>query len=135
MGLIIFISWAFGQDFKSLEFAGTSHQSRLSQAYLYIFKADTSIMPILTFIFPILKHLPTERNRNLRKYFKWLNEESRALVQAGIDRANKAKADGFKSQGPKDLLATMVDLIDGETGQGFTAEELKNQCLTFLAAG
>lgn len=128
-------SWAFGQDFKSLEHAGTPHQSRLSQAYLYMFKADASIMPVLTFIFPFLKHLPTERNRNMRKYFKWLNEESRRLVQAGIDRAAEAKASGKKNEGPRDLLAIMVDLIDEETGQGFTVEELKDQCLTFLAAG
>ncbi|KAG1166786.1 hypothetical protein G6F70_009623 [Rhizopus microsporus] len=36
---------------------------------------------------------------------------------------------------PKDLLALMVDLIDEGTGQGFTKEGLKEQCLTFLAAG
>lgn len=129
------IGWAFGQDFKSLEHSGTSHQSKLSQAYLHLFSADISFMRIMTFIFPILNHLPTSRNRLVRRDLKWLDEESRALVQVGIDRAAKAKASGVVDDKPKDLLATMVDLIDEETGQGFTAEELKNQCLTFLAAG
>ncbi|KAI9476411.1 MAG: cytochrome P450 [Benjaminiella poitrasii] len=136
------IGWAFGQDFKSLEFSGTSQQSRLSQAYLHIFSQDTSIMRILAFVFPILRYLPTERNRLIRRDLKWLDEESRALVQAGIDRAAAAKANKKHNQEtnidlkkPKDLLATMVDLIDEETGKGFTLEEMKNQCLTFLAAG
>jgi cytochrome P450 len=129
------IGWAFGQDFKSLEFAGTENQSKLSQAYLHIFSADNSPMRILSFIFPFLRHLPTERNRKMRKCLQWLDEESRNLVQAGIDRSARIKATGIKDDKPKDLLATMVDLIDEETGQGFTVDEMKNQCLTFLAAG
>lgn len=129
------IGWAFGQDFKSLEFAGTPYQSKLSQAYLHLFSNDVSFMRVLTFVFPFLRHLPTPRNRLVRRDLQWLDEESRALVQVGIDRAAKAKASGIIDNKPKDLLATMVDLIDEETGQGFTADELKNQCLTFLAAG
>jgi cytochrome P450 len=129
------IGWAFGQDFKSLEFAGTDKQSKLSQAYLHIFSTDASPMRVLSFIFPFLRHLPTERNRKMRQSLKWLDEESRNLVQAGVDRAALVKASGIKDNKPKDLLATMVDLIDEETGQGFTVDEIKNQCLTFLAAG
>ncbi|KAI7891179.1 cytochrome P450 [Mucor mucedo] len=129
------IGWAFGQDFKALEFAGTPHQSKLSQAYLHLFSSDVSLVRLLTFLFPILRYLPTTRNRLNQRDMKWLNEESRALVQAGIERAAKAKESGVIGNQPKDLLAIMVDLIDEETGQGFTAEELKNQCLTFLAAG
>lgn len=129
------IGWAFGQDFKSLEYAGTPNQSKLSQAYLHLFSNDISLMRILTFVFPILRHLPTARNIRIRRDLKWLNEESTKLVQAGIDRAASAKASGIKDDKPKDLLATMVDLIDEETGKGFTVDELKEQCLTFLAAG
>jgi cytochrome P450 len=135
MATLDVIGWAFGQDFKSLEFAGTANQSKLSQAYLSIFSNDMSFMRILSFIFPILRHLPTERNRRTKRDLKWLDQESRALVQAGIDRAAKTKASHIKNNGPKDLLATMVDLIDEETGKGFTVDELKEQCLTFLAAG
>ncbi|KAI7905914.1 cytochrome P450 [Cokeromyces recurvatus] len=130
------IGWAFGQDFKSLEFSGTPQQSKLSQAYLHIFSQDTSIMRILSFIFPILNNFPTERNKKIRRDLKWLDEESKALVQAGIDRAASAAANpDMKQNQPKDLLATMVDLIDEETGKGFTLEEMRNQCLTFMAAG
>ncbi|CAO3617801.1 unnamed protein product [Mucor hiemalis] len=129
------IGWAFGQDFKSLEYAGTPNQSKLSQAYLSIFSNDISFMRIMTFVFPILRHLPTQRNLRVRRDLQWLDEESRKLVQAGIDRAALAKATGIKDDKPKDLLATMVDLIDEETGKGFTVDEMKEQCLTFLAAG
>jgi cytochrome P450 len=135
MATLDVIGWAFGQDFKSLEFHGTPNQSKLSQAYLSIFSNDLTFMRILTFLFPILRHLPTERNTRAKRDVKWLNEESKTLVQAGIDRAVRAKATGVKEDGPKDLLATMVDLIDEETGNGFTVDELKEQCLTFLAAG
>lgn len=129
------IGWAFGQDLKSLEFAGTPHQSKLSQAYLGIFSVDASFFRTLTFIFPILRHLPTERNRKRKRDRKWLNEESEALVRAGIARAAQAKDSEIKKNEPKDLLATIVDLVDEETGKGFTVDELKEQCLTFLAAG
>lgn len=129
------IGWAFGQDFKSLEYAGTDKQSKLSQAYLHIFSNDTSIMRVLSFIFPVLRFLPTERNRKIRRDLKWLDEESRALVQAGIDRAAMEKSTGVKRDGPKDLLDTMIALRDEETNLGLTIEEIKDQCLTFLAAG
>lgn len=129
------IGWAFGQDFKSLEHAGTPLQSKLSRAYLHIFSNEVTIMRVLTFLFPIFKHLPTERNIKMKRDLRWLEEESRDLVQAGIDRALEAKAKGIVDNKPKDLLATMIDLRDEETGKGFTLEEIRNQCLTFLAAG
>jgi cytochrome P450 len=129
------IGWAFGQDFKSLEHAGTPYQSKLSRAYLHIFSNDVTFMRVLTFLFPIFRHLPTERNLKMKRDLRWLEEESRNLVQAGIDRAAEAKAKGIIDNKPKDLLATMIDLTDEETGKGFTLEEIRNQCLTFLAAG
>ncbi|CEP18330.1 hypothetical protein [Parasitella parasitica] len=129
------IGWAFGQDFKSLEYAGTPNQSKLSRAYLHLFSNEVTFMRVLTFMFPIFRHLPTERNLKTKRDLRWLEEESRQLVQAGIDRAAEAKTKGVADNKPKDLLATMIDLTDETTGQGFTLEEIRNQCLTFLAAG
>ncbi|KAF1803839.1 cytochrome P450 [Mucor lusitanicus] len=129
------IGWAFGQDFKSLEHAGTPLQSKLSQAYLHIFSNDVTFWRVLSFLFPIFNHLPTERNFKMKRAVRWLEDESRNLVQAGIDRAQEAKAKGIVDDKPKDLLATMIDLRDEDTGKGFTLEEIRNQCLTFLAAG
>jgi cytochrome P450 len=94
-----------------------------------------SIMRVLGLLFPFFRNIPTERNLKIRRDVRWLEEESKALVQAGIERAKAEKEAGITSSKPKDLLALMVGLIDEETGKGFTAEELRNQCLTFLAAG
>jgi cytochrome P450 len=125
----------FGQDLKSLEYSGTPEQNKLSQAYLHLFSSDMSIMRVLGLLFPFFRNIPTERNLKIRRDVRWLEEESKALVQAGIERAKAEKEAGITSSKPKDLLALMVGLIDEETGKGFTAEELRNQCLTFLAAG
>jgi cytochrome P450 len=129
------IGWAFGQDFKSLEYYGSDKQSRLSRAYLHIFSNEDPKMRLLTFIFPWVRYLPTQRNLKTRQNLKWLDIETRALVQAGIDRALMEKKTGIKRDGPKDLLDIMIDLKDDDTNQKFTVDEIKNQCLTFLAAG
>lgn len=129
------IGWAFGQDFKSLEYYGTEKQSRLSRAYLHIFSNENPLMRILSFLIPWIQYIPTERNIKTRQNLKWLDIETRALVQAGIDRAIMEKRTGIKRGGPKDLLDIMIDLKDDDTNQKFTVDEIKNQCLTFLAAG
>ncbi|RCH97658.1 hypothetical protein CU097_008680 [Rhizopus azygosporus] len=125
---------AFGQDFKSVENYGTERLHKISKAYLQIFNDDSSWLQILQFVFPFIKYLPTRRLFNTVRSLRWLHEEAEALVEAGIERAKKEKASGT-SDGPKDLLALMVDLIDEGTGKGFTKEGLREQCLTFLAAG
>jgi cytochrome P450 len=135
MATLDVIGMVLGQDFKSVEFAGTNEQSKLSQAYLHLFSSELSVMRILTFIFPILEYLPSERNRQEKQELKWLHEESLALVQAGIDRAAMEKATGIKSDRPRDLLDVMIELRDEDTNEGLTVEEMRAQCLTFLAAG
>ncbi|EIE80422.1 hypothetical protein G6F46_012660 [Rhizopus delemar] len=125
---------AFGQDFKSLSYYGTEKMNRLSKAYLSIFSNEMATMQILSIVFPILRYLPTKRNREEAKMLRWIKEESAALVEAGIQRDQEEKRSGKINQS-KDLLALMVNLIDEDTGKGFTKEELRDQCLTFLAAG
>lgn len=125
---------AFGQNFKSVENYGTERLNRISKAYLSLFNDSFSWSQILQFAFPFINYLPTRRLFNTVRSLRWLHEEAEALVEAGIERAKKEKAYGA-SDGPKDLLALMVDLIDEGTGKGFTKEELREQCLTFLAAG
>ncbi|CDH48878.1 predicted protein [Lichtheimia corymbifera JMRC:FSU:9682] len=56
-----------------------------------------------------------------------LHEESLAVVQRGIERAKTTSRQD-------NLLALMIKLAD-ESGNGMSVEELRNQCLTFLAAG
>ncbi|KAI8974499.1 cytochrome P450 [Pilobolus umbonatus] len=99
----------FGKDLHSLR--ADKDKSKLSHAYLHLF----SQLLICT-------------NIESKRQLKVLEEESRAIVESGIIRAKQ------KNQ-VNDLLDLMVGLIDEDTGHGFTVEELRNQCLTFLAAG
>ncbi|CAO3684024.1 unnamed protein product [Rhizopus stolonifer] len=125
---------AFGQDFKSLKNYGTEKMNRFAKAYLQLFDGDMPMIKVLSLFIPLLEYFPTKRDREDAVSLKWLHEESAALVDAGIQRNEKEK-DYEKDKKSKDLLSLMVNLIDEETGKGFTKEELRNQCLTFLAAG
>ena len=125
---------AFGQDFKSVEDYGTERLHKISKAYLNIFNDDFSWKRVWEVDFPFIRYLPSKRLFTMIKSLRWVHEEAEALIEAGIERAKKEKASDMNGR-PKDLLALMVDLIDEGTGQGFTKEGLKEQCLTFLAAG
>ncbi|KAG1443418.1 hypothetical protein G6F55_012677 [Rhizopus delemar] len=125
---------AFGQDFGSLAHYGTGKMNRLSKAYFKLFSQGMSLMSFLTLAFPVLGLLPTKENRENAEMLRWLKEESEALVEAGLQRHAEEKKSGKASQ-YQDLLALMVNLIDKDTGKGLTKEELRHQCLTFLAAG
>ncbi|CAO3591050.1 unnamed protein product [Absidia cylindrospora] len=124
-----------GHNFESLRTFNTPAANKLSKAYIDIFQSDISIFRVLTFFFPILKYVPTERNRMLKQDLKWLDEESRYLVEMGVDRGKHQDKDSQKPKHAKDLLTLMVDESDSDTGLGMTVKELQNQCLTFLAAG
>ncbi|KAI8137587.1 cytochrome P450 [Fennellomyces sp. T-0311] len=121
----------FGQEFNAVRYDGTDKVSKLGWAYQTIFDPKgPSITGMLGLFIPMLRNLPTQRNRELKTALKVLDRESREVVQRGIERA------GIKSEASENhLLALMIRLSNDESGQGFTAEELRNQCLTFLAAG
>lgn len=125
---------AFGQDFGSLAYYDTGKMNRLNKAYFKLFSRGLSLIQILTIAFPVLGLLPTKKNRENAEMLRWLKEESEALVETGLQRDAEEKKSGKTSQ-RQDLLALMVNLIDEDTGKGFTKEELRHQCLTFLAAG
>ncbi|KAG1255069.1 hypothetical protein G6F68_010557 [Rhizopus microsporus] len=125
---------AFGQDFGSVAYYDTGKMNRLNKAYFKLFSRGLSLIQILTIAFPVLGLLPTKKNRENAEMLRWLKEESEALVEAGLQRDAEEKKSGKTSQ-RQDLLALMVNLIDEDTGKGFTKEELRHQCLTFLAAG
>lgn len=125
-----------GHNFESLRTFNTPGENKLSKAYMDIFQSDTSLFRILTFFFPLLRFVPNERNRMLKQDLKWLDEESRRIVEAGKDRVQQQQqSDDKKSRQAKDLLTLMVNEVDGDTGHGMSVRELQNQCLTFLAAG
>ncbi|CAO3628691.1 unnamed protein product [Cunninghamella blakesleeana] len=138
----------FGYSFDSLKTVHTPEQNKLGLAYSSIFNGDISFMRFLQFFFPILQYLPTQRNLDLKRDLKWLDEESRKLVENGLERVKQGNSnneinkdddgnDGFsqKNKRSKDLLTLMANETDDETGKKMTIKELQDQCLTFLAAG
>ncbi|KAI8138380.1 cytochrome P450 [Fennellomyces sp. T-0311] len=121
----------FGQEFNAVRYDGTDKINKLGWAYQTIFDPKApSIIGMLGLFIPMIRHLPTQRNRELKRALEVLDKESRDVVQRGIERT------GVKNKALENhLLALMIRLSNDESGQGFTAEELRNQCLTFLAAG
>lgn len=136
---------AFGHSFDSLKTVNTPQQNKLGLAYSSIFSGDMTIMRALQFFFPILRFLPTQRNLELKRDLKWLDEESEKLVKGGLERVKQENSnnnnydddDGLsqKNKRSKDLLTLMAKETDEETGKKMSIKELQDQCLTFLAAG
>ncbi|KAI8369592.1 cytochrome P450 [Radiomyces spectabilis] len=120
----------FGEQFRCVQNAGTPRANRLADAYMGIFSNDFSSMRVLTFFFPFLRHLPTPHNLQVKRYLQWLQEDSRQLVERGIEQYKKDPENM-----PNHLLGLMLREVDETTGQHMSVEELQNQCLTFLAAG
>ncbi|KAI8138349.1 cytochrome P450 [Fennellomyces sp. T-0311] len=122
--------FAFGQEFHAIRNDGTHKINRLGAAYHTIFDPNhRSMLQLFGLFFPILQKVPTSQNRLIRKALRTMHEESRRVVQRGIERAQST------SKNENYLLALMIRLSDDESGNGFTPEELRQQCLTFLAAG
>ncbi|KAI9264985.1 cytochrome P450 [Phascolomyces articulosus] len=125
----------FGQEFNAIRNDGTDKVNNLSWAYQTIFDPSDqqNILTLMTQFFPLLQYLPTQRRYEMDKALRLLDEESRNVVHRGIERVHEIKAQGCSPE--NHLLSLMIRNSDDETGQGLTAEELRNQCLTFLAAG
>ncbi|KAI9029082.1 cytochrome P450 [Phycomyces nitens] len=119
----------FGEEFEAVKLADTPQSNKLGDAYMSIFSAETGIMRILSFFFPILNKLPTERNLKTKSNLRTLQVESEALVERG-----KMRTKDSGSNNSKDILSLMIKEVDDE-GKGMDIHELQNQCLTFLAAG
>src|SRR5262249_46474082 len=76
-------------------------------------------------IFPFPPSLPTPRNRRFQRELRTLDSMIFQLI-----------ADRRCSGDPgRDLLAMLLTARDEETGEQFTDRELRDQVLTFIAAG
>ncbi|KAI7875577.1 cytochrome P450, partial [Lichtheimia hyalospora FSU 10163] len=119
----------FGQEFLTVKHEGsTDHVNKLSWAYRHLFDpTGSNLERFLRFLIPGYRYLPTQRNLAFRKALSMLHEESSAVVQRGIERAKTTNRQD-------NLLALMINLKD-DSGNSLSVEELRNQCLTFLAAG
>ncbi|KAI9323423.1 cytochrome P450 [Dichotomocladium elegans] len=123
---------AFGEHFKTVQYGGDSNKvSRLSQAYSTLFDPSApAVLSVLGFIIPFFRHIPIRHNRQYKQAVQWLQKESDALVHRGIERI---RSGDFKSD--RSLLSIMVNFVDDRTSKGMTPDEIRDQCMTFLAAG
>ncbi|KAI9323420.1 cytochrome P450, partial [Dichotomocladium elegans] len=134
---------AFGHAFRSVEHDGIPGKAnKLSWAYRRIFDPSRPVLLlVLRLILPSSQHLPIQYNRNYKKALNWLAEESQRLVEQGIERVRKNKtAVDEHVANDHSLLSVMVNLKGGEddahaAGCCMSAAELREQCMTFLAAG
>ncbi|CAO3652368.1 unnamed protein product [Cunninghamella blakesleeana] len=132
----------FGYSLNSIN---KPQQSKLGLAYSKIFSPEVSIMSILQFFFPLSQYLPTQYNLDLKHNLKLLHEESKKLVEEGLQRLKQESSNNInddddedlpqKIKRSKDLLTIMADETNDKTGKKMSIKELQEQCLTFLAVG
>ncbi|BFZ61253.1 hypothetical protein YB2330_002312 [Saitoella coloradoensis] len=123
----------FGYDFDALH----TTSNPLAEAYKLMFKFDKigRVVGILSVYLPFLRSLPFKRNRELKSAVATVNKISEGLVH---DRISESKAATETSTKGKDILSLIVEealRAEREGESSITPDEMKDQCMTFLAAG
>ncbi|KAG0366608.1 cytochrome P450 [Gamsiella multidivaricata] len=125
----------FGYDFQAL----TNPNNELSQAYCELFNTSSNIIQLLRAFIPIYVHIPFEHNRRRWRAIHSIDRVSTRLIAEKLAQAlaNEKAGNDYEEEG-KDLMSILIrgneqvgSLEDGK----LTDQELKDQILTFLAAG
>ncbi|KAF9576716.1 hypothetical protein EC968_005489 [Mortierella alpina] len=123
----------FGYDFRAL----VNPASELSQAYRELFETNSNIATLLHLILPFYEYIPFERNRRRWRAYRAIDRVTSHLIS---EKKADAIADAFefKDMKARDLMSILIrgneqvgSLEDGK----LTDKELKDQIMTFLAAG
>ncbi|KAF9930074.1 hypothetical protein FBU30_000911 [Linnemannia zychae] len=121
----------FGYDFQAL----TNPDNEMSKAYRELFYGDTTLTQFLRFFLPYYNRLPTKENLNRQKAIDTINRVTVQIINEKRTLANTKSCDEDDS---KDLMSILIrgneqvgSLEDGK----LTDAELKDQIMTFLAAG
>ncbi|KAF9965356.1 hypothetical protein BGZ70_004998 [Mortierella alpina] len=123
----------FGYDFRSL----VNPDSELSQAYRELFEMTSNIVALLRIFLPFYVYIPFEHNRRRWRAIRAIDRVTSHLIS---EKKSNAISDAFDSEDEKarDLMSILIrgneqvgSLEDGK----LTDQELKDQILTFLAAG
>ncbi|KAF9573057.1 hypothetical protein EC968_009107 [Mortierella alpina] len=127
----------FGYDFRSL----VNPDSELSQAYRELFETNSVMVALLRVFLPFYVYIPFEHNRRRWRAIRAINRVTSHLIS---EKKAVAVADAFESESEdedkkaRDLMSILIrgneqvgSLEDGK----LTDQELKDQILTFLAAG
>ncbi|KAI9271436.1 cytochrome P450 [Sporodiniella umbellata] len=125
---------AFGQDLNCLKGYAQDQMGRLPKAYMQLSTLQPSFFQVIKFFFPLVGYLPIQTNRKNKLSLKWLSEDRDAMIEDGAKRHEEEQRLP-ENQRHKDLLSLMFRLVDEDDGKKLTKSELKDQCLSFLAAG
>ncbi|RUS25876.1 cytochrome P450 [Jimgerdemannia flammicorona] len=117
----------FGYDFQAVN-ADPEKPSELSKAYSVIFSPRPRLMNTLTMLIPVLYNLPTASNLQMKRALITVDKVSKNLIKEARERKKEGN-DG------KDLLSSLVNEKNEETGEVMSDDDLKAQIMTFLAAG
>lgn len=121
----------FGYDFQAL----TVPNNELSRAYRELFESSSNLIQILRVMVPYYSYIPFKHNRIRKHAIRTIDRVTTRLI---ADKRAQAIANEMDDENSKDLMSILIrgneqvgSLEDGK----LTETELKDQILTFLAAG
>ncbi|KAF8936316.1 hypothetical protein BGZ47_009563 [Haplosporangium gracile] len=122
----------FGYDFQAM----TNPDNEMSMAYRELFYKETTSTQFLRAFIPYYGDLPTKANLDRKKAIETIDRVTMRIINEKRALANVKNSDGDDSN--KDLMSILIrgneqvgSLEDGK----LTDTELKDQIMTFLAAG
>ncbi|KAF9978582.1 hypothetical protein BGZ73_001755 [Actinomortierella ambigua] len=128
----------FGYSFDSL----TNPDNELSRAYSELFANTNMIIQLLRSFVPYYTHLPFRHNRARTHAIRIINKVSTELIQDKRRRVDEEIKSGVEvdESDPthKDLMSILIrgnEMVGSLEGGKLTDQELKDQIMTFLAAG
>ncbi|KAF9903682.1 hypothetical protein EC991_003457 [Linnemannia zychae] len=123
----------FGYDFQAL----TNPDNEMSRAYRELFYKETTPAQFLRFFIPYYSKFPTQANIDRRKAIQTIDRVTMQIIHEKRAQAKDGKYSEDEDNS-KDLMSILVrgneqvgSLEDGK----LTDTELKDQIMTFLAAG
>ncbi|KAI1301024.1 hypothetical protein EDD11_005860 [Mortierella claussenii] len=134
----------FGYDFKAL----TEPDNELSSAYRELFYSSSNIIQLLRAFIPSYINIPFKHNRRRQQAIQAIDRVSIKLIAdkraQALAKENESKLrgqhekTGEQEEDGKDLMSILVrgnEHVGSLEGGKLTDTELKDQILTFLAAG
>jgi cytochrome P450 len=119
----------FGYDIDSLEDATLP----IRHAYRLVFKFDLASRALhgLQAFFPKSKHIPAQMNRDMEEARRIIQNEATTIIHEKLEEAEQA-------EDAKDVLALIAQenlKLQGKGEAGLSFESMRDQIMTFLAAG
>ncbi|KAF9407653.1 hypothetical protein BGZ94_002614 [Podila epigama] len=122
----------FGYHFQAL----TSPDNELSQAYHDLFDVSSRLVQLFRVFIPLYNYLPFEHNLKRKRAIRKVDKVTTKLI--ADKRAQTLDKNSSEDDNSKDLMSILIrgnEQVGSLEGGKLTDTELKDQILTFLAAG